>query len=94
MSRYLEFAMYLRQRLEERAISVGQARMLCGDDIPLSNWYQWLRGERVPCSWQLKKVEQRMNFSTPYKYLRGEDRYGAQIKTRQMALPGLKETNK
>lgn len=87
---YLEFATYLRNQLERQDLSVAQARMLCGDDIPLTNWYQWLRGERVPCSWQLKKVEQRMNFQTPYRFLMGTDRFGAQIKNRQLSLPGLR----
>ena len=91
---YLEFARFLRNQLEVQDLSVSQCRYLCGEDIPLSNWYQWLRGERVPCSWQLRKIETRLNFRTPYNILKGTDRFGVPIKDRQLKLPGLREARR
>ena len=91
MPSYIQFAQFFRNLLDARGLTIAQAKDLCGDKIPLVNFYQWVYGYRVPCSWQLKLLEQRMAFTTPYEKLTGEDKHGVRKKDRQLTLPGLRE---
>lgn len=84
---YIEFAMFFRQVLTNRQLAIPQAHRLCEGKIPMTNFYKWVRGERVPCSWQLKMLETRMNFTTPYKMLMGVDSFGERKKPSQIGFP-------
>lgn len=93
-ARYLEFAMFLRQQIEKRDLSVRQLYMLMEEKVPINSIYHWLYGNRIPEPWQLRLLEQRLRIETPWKYLRGEDRFGVQKKGRQLSLPGLRESKR
>lgn len=90
-ARYLEFAMWLRQQMTIRDLSIQQLHFLLERKVPVMSIYQWFYGNRVPMPWQLKFMEQRLHAQVPYKFLMGNDRFGIQKKGRQLDLPGLRE---
>lgn len=92
--RYLEFAMFIRDQMEKRDLSVRQLYLLLGEKVPLNSIYHWIYGNRIPEPWQLRLMEQRLRVETPWRYLRGEDRYGIPKKGRQLDLPGLREARR
>jgi len=93
-ARYLEFAIYLRSQMEKRDLSVRQLAMLLEEKVPRISIYHWLYGNSIPEPWQLRLLEQRLRIETPWRYLRGEDRFGVPKKSRQLDLPGLREAKR
>lgn len=92
--RYLEFSRFLRNQLESRGLTVRQIFLACDEQIPRRRFYEFLEGARVPTGWELSLLCQRLSISVPWRYLRGEDKYGIQKKAfpeRQLALPGLRK---
>lgn len=93
-ARYLEFAVFLRGQMERRDLSVRQMHILLEEKVPLNSIYHWMYGNRIPEPWQLRLMEQRLRIETPWRYLRGEDRFGFPKKDRQLSLPGLREAKR
>lgn len=92
--RYLEFSRFLRNHLESREMTVRQLAFACDEKIPVNRFYTFLEGVRVPQGWELALMTQRLGFTVPWRYLRGEDKYGIQKKAfpeRQLSLPGLRK---
>ena len=89
--RFIEFARFFRNILEARDLSTRQVFMLCEERVPLYRIYAFLRGERVPVWLELALLQQRLNISIPWRYLRGEDRYGTPIKDRQLVFAGVRK---
>ena len=89
---FLEFSRFLRNQLEARDMAVRHLYFACDEMIPLPRFYRFLDGSRVPQAWELSLIEQRLGITVPYRYLRGEDKYGRQIKpeNKQLNLPGLR----
>jgi hypothetical protein len=91
--KYFEFSRFLRNQLEARELSVRQLFMACDEAIPLRRFYDWLEGVRVPQGWELALISQRLGVTVPWRYLRGENKFGEQKKAfpeRQLTLPGLR----
>lgn len=91
--RFLEFSRFLRNQMESRELTVRMLFEACGECVPIRRFYDFLEGARVPQGWECALIEQRLGIIIPWRYLRGEDRYGIQKKDfpeRQLKLPGLR----
>lgn len=92
--RYLEFSRFLRNQLEARGMTIRQLSFACDEKIPVRRFYDFAEGARVPQGWELALLTQRLGINVPWRYLRGEDKFGAQKKAfpeRQLNLPGLRK---
>lgn len=83
--RYPELARFMRNILEGREISVNQLTMTCGY-IPKNRHYDVIEGRRCYQAWEVALVEKALGISIPWRYLRGEDRFGRQVKDLQLRL--------
>lgn len=91
--RFLEFSRFLRNQMESRELTVRMLFEACDRNVPHRRFYDFLEGVRVPMSWECSLIEQRLGIVIPWRYLRGEDRFGQQKKAfpeRQLRLPGLR----
>lgn len=91
--RFLEFSRFLRNQMESRELTVRLIYSACGEHIPIRRFYDFLEGVRAPQGWEAALIAQRLGIVIPWRYLRGEDRYGQQKKDfpeRQLKLPGLR----
>ena len=95
--KFLELSRFLRNQLDGRDMSIQQVCMACGEHIPVKRIYDFLEGRRSMQGWEVSLFQQRFGITIPWRYLRGEDKYGVQKKDfekRQLKLPGLREKGK
>ena len=91
--RFLEFSRFLRNQMESRELNVRMLFSACGEHIPMRRFYDFLEGVRVPQGWEASLIQQRLGIVIPWRYLRGEDRFGQQKKSfpeRQLNLPNMR----
>ena len=68
IGKHANFAAFFRKALEDRKLTVKRA-WLQVQPISIHIIYNWLSGQRLPMAWQLKLIEERFKFNTPYEIL-------------------------
>ncbi len=77
--RYPELARFMRNFLETREWSVSQFSSVVWP-ITKSRTYDILEGRRCWDGWEVALIHKRCGIVFPPAFLRGEDRYGRQVK--------------
>lgn len=81
--RFAELGRFIRNWLEATEQNVRQAAMFL-HPIKESRLYDVVEERRTMDGWEVSHFAKRTGIVIPAKYLRGEDRFGRQIKKRQI----------
>ena len=85
MAQFPELARFLRNHLDGHEISAAQLGIICQPVHPKRH-YDVLAGRRAYTGWEASLVAQRLGVTIPWRYLRGEDRFGQPVKDRALQL--------